>query len=113
VTPGVRRVRGSPGVVYHDVDVAVLMYMPHLGHVHAANSIRTGPRTTDREPPPQRGLQLGAIWYRLVAAFERPRRRRRATDPRPTPVTTASSRRPVSRRPVMQIRTDVWTSHSS
>jgi len=98
--------------VYHDVDVAVSMYMPHLGHVHAANSVQYGRRKTDRQPPPQRGLQLGVIWYRLISSLERPQIRRRVTDPRPTPVTAPSSRQPVSRRPVLQIRADVGTPQS-
>jgi len=86
------------------------MYMPHLGHAHAANSAQYGRRKTDRNPPPQRGLQLGVIWYRLVAGLERPRVRRRTTDRPPTTATAVaavSSRQAVARRPVLQLRADV------
>jgi hypothetical protein len=86
--------------------------MPHLGHVHAANSVQHGRRKTDRQPPPQRGLQLGVIWYRLLTRFERPRIRRRVTDPQPTPTAAATSHPSVARRSVLQIRADIGVPNS-
>lgn len=97
-------------VAYPGAPGAVLMSMPHLGHVHAATTVQHGRRKTDRQGPPPRGLQLGVIWYRLVTRWERPRLRRRVTDARPAATAVASTRPSAARRPVLQVRADAGAS---
>lgn len=95
--------------MYHDLDVEVWMCMPHLGHAQAANSVQYGRRKTDRVPPPQRGLRLGVVWYRLLTRLERPRIRRRATDTSVRPVTAAAASQQLVRRPILQVHADIAT----